>query len=1147
MNKARKVPVDQPVRDRLAREFDKNFLVEAGAGSGKTHSLATRMAAGVAAGIYTVDHMAVVTFTRKAAAELRGRFQIALEKRLRDRPPEAERRRLEAALAGMERLVAGTIHAFCARLLRERPVDARIAPGFEELSDIDNLQRQKEAWRDFVGIARASGSKRMLDLLEAGIRPGDLEPAFAAVCEHEDVEFDMGRGEPPDSKPVWREIDRFWNRLRALRPPQFHEKTTCPIQKRFDEFEGRLRLAHRDRLSSLADFVRAWGTPTVTQKYWGEMVGRPKAVGKQVKELVDRLQEEVLEPFKVQWRAYVHRLAIAVLLEARAFYAQERRRQNVVNYVDLLRVAAEMLRSSQAVRVALQRKYRFLFIDEFQDTDPIQAEIFLMLAGDGTGSKSEGPRSESPKVAVVDPFALALRPGALFVVGDPKQSIFRFRRADIDIYNRVAKRIRETGGEVLPLIANFRSLPGVCAVANTVFPPLFAAQSFPYSPRFARLDPVREEPDNGARRDEAERGVGAPASEEPGGVQGIPPSKNVARITIPDGGKGDRPHEEEARRIAAYIRGEVDSGRRAYGDFLALARQKPRLRVFADAFDALDIPVDVSGAGLFCDSQEVAALAALLGALADPLDSVALVGVLRGPLFGHSDPDLFRYRQADGRLELSTPLPEAGDEAGAAALDTRYGPVLQSLRRLKEMWQATRTLPLAAAVEQMLEQTGWLALAATSAAGAGAGHLLQAIDRVREVVEKGGGLAEAAGALNEEETSSEAEAMPLEPGRRNVVRLMNLHKAKGLEADVVFLADATHAYEFPIDLRIVRTDNDAAKGYLRIMRPADEPWKQTPLGQPVDWGSHEQEEQKYRDAERLRLLYVAGTRAKDLLVVCRNEKPSRNRAWDAFNDYVAGVPELAIPAATPPSKAATDASPRARQAAVTARGRRHDAVCQPSWAVMSVTRGKADGVKAEGGTLAERAKEAAEPIAAAAVVEATDAPVHRVDAGVAWGSLVHGLLEHSMRHEAASRADLERLARWLTEETPDLRPFIPGALDLVEAMSKAPFWQEARAAGQVHVEVPFAVRVEAGTRVGDGEPAQVPTVLHGVIDLVHRAADGWRILDYKTDHAIAAEQALLDRHGTQLAHYRAAWERVTGEKVAAHGVVAVRTGTVEWA
>jgi len=200
MSKQVKTPADQPVRDRLVTEFDRNLLVEAGAGSGKTHSLAMRMAAGIEAGHYNVEHMAAVTFTRKAAAELRGRFQLALEDRIRAEPPVAARRRLETALAGIERLFAGTIHAFCAHLLRERPVDARMAPGFVELDDVENARQRQRAWRDYVAAARAGGFAPMLDLLDAGVKPKDLDAAFGVVCEHEDVTFDMGSGESPGGR-----------------------------------------------------------------------------------------------------------------------------------------------------------------------------------------------------------------------------------------------------------------------------------------------------------------------------------------------------------------------------------------------------------------------------------------------------------------------------------------------------------------------------------------------------------------------------------------------------------------------------------------------------------------------------------------------------------------------------------------------------------------------------------------------------------------------------------------------------------------------------------------------------------------------------------------------------------------------------------
>jgi ATP-dependent helicase/nuclease subunit A len=1111
MNKKRKTPLDQPVRDRLVSEFDRNFLVQAGAGSGKTYSLAMRMAAGIAAGQYTVEQMAAVTFTRKAAAELRGRFQLALEERLATTPREAERQRLEAALAGMERLFAGTIHAFCAHLLRERPVDARVAPGFEELSDIDNLQRQRQAWRDYVGEARASGFLPMLDLLEAGIRPKDLYHPFAAVCEHEDVEFDMGSGESPSFGPLLKRAETFWAALNLLRPAEFAEGTKCQVQSRWDEFDGWLATARRQRrLASLAAWLTSWRKVAVTRKWWSPAVGRDASYGEKAKALVEAFQADTVEPFIGQWQAYIHRLAMAVLIEARTFYATVRRQQNVVNYVDLLRVTSAMLRTRPSVRRALQEKYQRLFIDEFQDTDPIQAEIFLMLAAAEGPARAGSTESEGPDPAF-DPFALPLRPGALFVVGDPKQSIYRFRRADIDIYNRVGQRIKETGGETLQLTANFRSLPGVCALANTVFPEIFARSAAPYSPPFEKLDPVRDESE---------------ASDGP----------RVATITIPDRGKGSKPEEEEARRIAAYIHSEVAKARREYGDFLVLTRQTPRLGTYAEAFDALEIPVEVSGAGLFCQSAEVQALALLLSALADPLDSVSLVGVLRGPLFGLSDPELFQFHQTGGRFELSWPLPEARSRAEAGALDARHGPVLAAMRRLREMWRMARRLPLAAVVDRILEETGWLALAATTPGGARAGHLLQAIDRVREVAEEGGGLADAAAALTEEDRSSESEALPLEPGRQNVVRLMNLHKAKGLEAEVVFLADAAHAYQHPVELRVVR-DGGQATGHLKVTREGDKPWKTVVLGQSIGWAAHEEEETNYRDAEKLRLLYVAGTRAKQLLIVCRSEDSRKNVAWGAFESYLEDMPELAVPSVAfspaPAVAARSDLSTGARAAAGTAREARHDHAREPSWAVTSVT--------------GERAGLAPKEQAKGATGDSTatgDATGQRADAGVAWGSFIHGLLEHAMRHEDAARADLERLARWLTVEAPELRPFIGEALDLVEAAAKAPFWQDARAGAEVHVEVPFAVRVAATGPVATA--ASVPTVLRGVIDLAYRTGDGWRILDYKTDREGGNEQVMLARYEPQLGQYRSAWERAAGTPVALSGLVALRTMRTMW-
>ena len=207
-----------PTRDRIERELDRTFLVEAGAGFGKTHSLARRMAAGLANGTYRVEHLAAVTFTRKAAAELRGRLQLALEDRLKQQSRPGERDRVEAALTGIERFFAGTIHSFCAHLLRERPVEAQVAPGFVEVDDVEDQRRRKSAWRDFVARERGRGSTLIADLQAAKVKPADLDQAFSIVCDHDEVDFPAGNAEAPDMAPAWKSLERFSTAVAKLLP-----------------------------------------------------------------------------------------------------------------------------------------------------------------------------------------------------------------------------------------------------------------------------------------------------------------------------------------------------------------------------------------------------------------------------------------------------------------------------------------------------------------------------------------------------------------------------------------------------------------------------------------------------------------------------------------------------------------------------------------------------------------------------------------------------------------------------------------------------------------------------------------------------------------------------------------------------------------
>ena len=1074
---------DEQSRRTIREELLTNILVEAGAGSGKTQMLAERMAAGVAEGVYPIEHMAAVTFTRKAASELRGRFHLALEARLasarKAKAPDGEIRRLQAALSNLERFFAGTIHSFCARLLRERPVESGVSPGFTELDEVQDLELRQRVWREFITSAREAGDPDVAALLEADIKLKDLDPAFATVCDNDDVEFPPGEGACPDPKPVAKALDKFWKTFQKHMPSSIDDDTKCGMLLAAQRFAGQWRVAQKrlHRPAVVAALLAPWDREsTITMTWWSDDKAEGRKIRTAIVALHQGFREDVVEPYLAAWRQYIYSLSIRLLTRARRAASDERRRLNSLNYGDLLNLAARVLRENVGVRRALQQKYRYVLVDEFQDTDPIQAEIVFWLAEDMDVA------SRSRKTDPTDWRQVPLRPGVLFVVGDPKQSIYRFRRADIDIYNLVRRRFNTKGvGVVLPLTMNFRSGRDLCTWANTVFETRFPNVATAYAPRFAPLDP-------------------APKQAVRGEVRTFTHHCNKA-AELPS---------VDAARIAAYIRSEVDAGRRHFSDFLILTRKKTnRIAPYAAALEALNIPAEVSGAGAFGESREVEALTTLLRALADPQDPLALVAVLRGPLFGISDPELFAFKQSGGWFSIF----QSDTVVEPDRQPTPSNRVRTALDALNHYYRWTRVLPTAGALERILEASGYLALAGTTPGGVDAGDVLHAIDRVRQVAETGGSLADAADALEaDREETSEVESLPLEPGRADVVRLMNLHKAKGLEANVVFLADPAGGVKPRADVHIDR-DGLQARGWLKIVRKSDTSWVETLLGQHADWDTHEQAELPYVEAEEDRLLYVAATRAREMLVVSRWANRPGEGAWGKLNAFLGKAHELSVPASvSAPTMEALDCTTAAQTAAEEQRAQAHARVNQPSWSVASVTE--------EARHIARMTRSVDASADDPSKVVVVDTPSHRADAGQAWGTLVHGLLEHAMRHNAATRDDLRRLAMWLTVEEPQLRSVIDEALDTVQAVAAGAFWAEAKASPECHEEAPFSVR-----DLGEG----VPTVLTGVVDLVHRTVDGWKIVDYKTDRDPAALSA---KYAGQIAEYERAWRRFVPETVA---------------
>ena len=329
---------------------------------------------------------------------------------------------------------------------------------------------------------------------------------------------------------------------------------------------------------------------------------------------------------------------------------------------------------------------------------------------------------------------------------------------------------------------------------------------------------------------------------------------------------------------------------------------------------------------------------------------------------------------------------------------------------------------------------------------------------------------------------------------------MNLHKAKGLEADVVFLADPTGGMKQRVDVHIKR-DGAKALGWFKVEKKSEGSFAAKLLGQHADWDEHKAAEEPYLSAEETRLLYVAATRAREMLVVSRWTGQKGTPAWGVINGALGAAKELPVPATVKVASPKPEScSTMAQIAALQAREAADSRVNAPSWSITSVTAEVKHIAK-----MAVAVDSAAADDATRVVAEGT--PSHRADAGMAWGTLIHGLLEHAMRHQGAGRDDLLRLARWLTVEQPQLRPVVDEAVDVVERVRTAAFWQQASASEHA-AEVPFTI--------ADGDYR----LLAGVIDLLFLEGKEWTVLDYKTD--VSSVAALSEAYRRQLQAYERA-------------------------
>ena len=1042
------LPADQPARDRIRTDLATNLLVEAGAGSGKTTELVQRLLQHIATGT-PVDQLAAVTFTRKAADELRERFQLALEKAIRDvETPASAQQRCVVALRDLDHAFLGTIHSFAARLLRERPIELGLDPEFEEIADIDDEPMTRAFWREWIDEARRLNDADVGALYACGLDPADLRDAFARAKVFHDVEFVSQSVDIPDVSACIAQLSALLDRGLALLPVTLPDDGPDKLMLLLQRLQFSRSVADwtdATTACALLETLKPSSTDIVQKRWSSDKAG--KATVKTLSVDFSGFLTASVEPVVRQWREYRYPIVMRVLGRAVSEFAARRVAHGTLGFDDLLMLCARLLREHPAVRNELGMRYRFLLIDEFQDTDPVLAELCLLLASDAM----EGNDWQS-----VTP-----RPGALFVVGDPKQSIYRFRRADILIYERVRQRFA-TFGATLALTANFRSTNDIAALVNGHFSLALPAQTTGVQAAFSPLVTVN--------------------------TSSAALTAGVKRYVVQfASGGGAAVLAADAALVSAWIAERITAGE-SPANFLVLTFNTAHITTYARMLAARNIPVTTTGANL-TQEHELREVIVLLRALADPGNPVKVVAALEGLFFGLSPADLYDARLANVPFAISSPV--SGDTL----------PVQRALALLWTWWQASRKSPADILLERIFAETGLLFLAAGSVLGeARAGALLHLVEMVRAEASSGqSGLTDAIDVLDALLDGDSSDA-PLRPGRSDAVRVMNLHKAKGLEAEIVILVAPVDRKEHEADVFVSRGEHGAATGGLLITRGSGN--QRQRLAQPVGWDSMQEAELQFRRAEDERLRYVATTRARRALLVAQAEKAGATTKPDASMwrplaatlDSVAGAP-IVIPITPESGREALHADISAFEMRIAAANARVVEARTPSLLVDTVT----GTVKGD-----------------TAYTEAV--PRGIAGSGRAWGTAVHRCIDAMVRGRIGE--SLQQFVRAVLDDERIKPSRFAELMQLLDAVARSPAFRAAISSGAAQSELSVMRAERRDDRV---------VVLEGVIDLAVRSDTGWQVIDWKSDAADEARWAELKAtYDAQANAYADILKQVTG-------------------
>ncbi len=1100
---------DADVRRRAASDLDTNLVITAGAGTGKTSLLVERVLFHLLERGTPLERVAAITFTRRAAAEMRERLEDALERasvlvsaggdatpdlaqeadrvveRLSDEARGLVPDRAREALVALEDATISTIHGFCSEMLRRHHAAAGVDPAFGVDEDESGAaQLFDELWAAFLETnpndpAAATRWRRALAKVELDRIRAVARAACSFSHELDDVRAESAAGQRACSQA---EATRLRDELVALR------RAYAGLDGVNRNWNDQLDIAE-SAVSTLRDdgnidleTLAARGAKGASPRLGAGVdldAGEKNAAQKRLTSVMKSLAELAAADTDLAEELLA---LVAPLVEE---FRREYPRRGFVSNDGLVVLARDLLRDHVDARRGEAARWDHILVDEFQDTDPRQYEIVFFLGEDADRTHAAPTPHGTPPSAERDAFRLPLVRGRVFIVGDAKQSIYRFRGADIDLYERAVRAITCGGGEMLALTTNFRSVPELVEPLNELFSEHFDDRG---------LDPVYD-PLTAVR----------PAAE----TQAI----EIWSVGQPDANAAER-RKAEAAAIAAWIERHTSDGSVRARDVAMLLRSFGNVDIYCRALRLRGLPYVVQSSRGFWERYEIELFVALLRLVRDPDDSVALVSCLRSALCGVPDRELHFHAQATRAATSSRSW------TLATRVDSDACPALaRAIAMLGAFTARYRSEPLDVVARAALDETPLrLAMAASYEGAQRVANLEKAAARVAVLAWRDGLVAdEILIRIAEDEARMRHEGdRPLADDTHDAVRIMTVHAAKGLEFPTVIVPDLSRGtggggHEDSLDWLPHPFDARRRAAALRVIAPT----VMTPA-----FVVRKRETREHDAAESKRLLYVATTRARERLILVAGSTGAAAQerapwlaplaAWGwAPGDALADGVELAGGRVVFRRIGAAD------EERSLVSGSSADA--QPTHDIVRAARDFEDAR-----AIATRVRDAT-PVARAMSDVGDHAPTAAGRANRprpiarAIGSAVHHLLE------LWDGAD----ADWLFDLTPRAAAVAAAREDVPEPDVRRGV-EEALARARAHGVLAEIARLGPRAR-------EVPVVFRaadsgiwdGVIDAVCGTAKAPRIVDYKTDPD-ATNVELDTRYAEQLARYAEGLRRALG-------------------